>query len=303
MEAEHDQNQHDLNHPKLGEQAHWLDALNAGTAYPDVDPVRQAIEAILLVVDSPVAAHTLAQVLEVPTADVTAVLQELASDYERQGRGFSLREAGNGWRLFTRPECAPYVERFVSEGMITRLTGAAMETLAVVAYRQPVTRSQIAGIRGVNVDGVMRTLLTRGLIQEQGSEASTGAHFYGTTPYFLERLGLTSVEQLPQIVPHLHDLDGLDEAAAQQQAQRASRASVNANALEQGSGFAGGIESPAEAGAHDNSAAATGNLPDQPDSIDQAAADPTQQHDNEPATSGHMHIDLREREHTAAEHG
>ncbi len=179
------------------------------------DPVRQAVEAILLVVDSPVSAHTLAQVLEVPTAQIASLLQELAADYDAAGRGFQLREVGQGWRLFTRPECAAFVERFVAESMVTRLTGAAMETLAVVAYRQPVTRSQIAAIRGVNVDGVMRTLLSRGLVHEQGSEPGTGAHYYCTTAYFLERMGLTSLQQLPPIVPHLRDIDGLEEQGAQ----------------------------------------------------------------------------------------
>lgn len=214
-----------------------------GVAGAQGDPMRQAIEAILLVVESPVAASTIAQVLEVPTAQVQQVLRELAADYDRQQRGFQLREAGQGWRLFTRPQAAEYVQRFVADAMVARLTGAAMETLAVVAYRQPVTRSQIAGIRGVNVDGVMRTLLARGLVHEQGSDPATGAHLYATTPYFLERMGLTSLEQLPAIVPHLREIDGLEEQGAQQVQLRAQRLhEVNAQTAGAGSTGQGSVD-------------------------------------------------------------
>ena len=177
----------------------------------ELPPVRAAIEAVLLVVDEPVAEVTLAQVVERPTDEVRQLLLELAADYDEAGRGFELRHVSGGWRLYTRTECAPYVERFVRDGQQARLTQAALETLAVVAYRQPVSRSRVAGIRGVNVDAVMRTLVSRGLVTEAGSETETGAVLYATTPMFLERLGLTSLDELPPLRDHLPDPYSLDE--------------------------------------------------------------------------------------------
>jgi segregation and condensation protein B len=164
-----------------------------------------ALEAILLVVDEPVAEMQLAQILEQPTERVAATLEDISARYTAAGHGFDLRRAAGGWRLYTRPEYAPYVERFVLDGQSVRLTQAALETLAVVAYKQPVTRSRISAIRGVNCDGVMRTLVTRGLIEEAGIEGETGAYLYRTTPLFLEKLGLNSVEQLPPLAPFLPD--------------------------------------------------------------------------------------------------
>jgi segregation and condensation protein B len=177
----------------------------------DQPTARAAIEAVLLVVDEPVAEVVLAQVVERPTGEVAAVLRELAADYEASGRGFELREVAGGWRLYTRPDCAPYVERFVRDGQQARLTQAALETLAVVAYRQPVSRSRVAAIRGVNVDAVMRTLVTRGLVTEVGTEHESGAILYGTTPHFLERLGLATLDQLPPLSEYLADPYALDE--------------------------------------------------------------------------------------------
>jgi segregation and condensation protein B len=177
----------------------------------ELPPVRAALEAVLLVVDEPVAEVVLAQVVERPTEEVAGLLRELAADYDREGRGFELRQVSGGWRFYTREACAPYVERFVRDGQQARLTQAALETLAVVAYRQPVSRSRIAGIRGVNVDAVMRTLVTRGLVTEVGQERESGAILYGTTPYFLERLGLDSVEDLPPLSDYLPDHYSLDE--------------------------------------------------------------------------------------------
>jgi segregation and condensation protein B len=177
----------------------------------ELPPVRAALEAVLLVVDEPVAEVVLAQVVERPTEEVATLLRELAADYDEQGRGFELRHVSGGWRFYTRESCAPYVERFVRDGQQARLTQAALETLAVVAYRQPVTRSRIAGIRGVNVDAVMRTLVTRGLVTEVGTERESQAILYGTTPYFLERLGLDEVEQLPPLSDFLPDHYSLDE--------------------------------------------------------------------------------------------
>ncbi|WP_438841103.1 SMC-Scp complex subunit ScpB [Actinoplanes auranticolor] len=167
--------------------------------------LRAALEAILLVVDEPVAEMQLAQIVEQPTERVAGMLEDISARYTAAGHGFDLRRAAGGWRLYTRPEYAAYVERFVLDGQSVRLTQAALETLAVVAYKQPVTRSRISAIRGVNCDGVMRTLSTRGLIEECGTEGETGAFLYRTTALFLEKLGLNSVDQLPPLAPFLPD--------------------------------------------------------------------------------------------------
>jgi segregation and condensation protein B len=179
----------------------------AGDALAAMDDaeLRAALEAILLVVDEPVAEMQLAQIVEQPTERVAVMLEDISARYTAAGHGFDLRRAAGGWRLYTRPEYAPYVERFVLDGQSVRLTQASLETLAVVAYKQPVTRSRISAIRGVNCDGVMRTLMTRGLIAECGIEDETGAYLYRTTPLFLEKLGLNSVDQLPPLAPFLPD--------------------------------------------------------------------------------------------------
>lgn len=177
----------------------------------ELPPVRAALEAVLLVVDEPVAEVVLAQVVERPTEEVGRLLRELAAEYDDQGRGFELRNVSGGWRLYTRAACAPYVERFVRDGQQARLTQAALETLAVIAYRQPVSRSRVAGIRGVNVDAVVRTLVNRGLVTEVGSERESGAILYGTTPHFLERLGLDDLSELPPLGDYLPDPYSLDE--------------------------------------------------------------------------------------------
>jgi segregation and condensation protein B len=171
----------------------------------DDDELRGALEAILLVVDEPVAEIVLAQVLEQPTDRVAAMLGQLVDDYAAAGHGFELRRAAGGWRLYTRPEYATYVERFVLNGQAVRLTQAALETLAVVAYKQPVTRSRISAIRGVNCDGVIRTLVSRGLVEECGTEPDSGAFLYRTTTLFLEKLGLNTVDELPPLAPFLPD--------------------------------------------------------------------------------------------------
>jgi segregation and condensation protein B len=187
-------------------------------AVPDAEPepatalalvddaeLRAALEAILLVVDEPVTDVVLASALEQPTDRVAAALDALSRRYTEMGHGFDLRRAAGGWRLYTRPEYARYVERFVLDGQQTRLTQAALETLAVVAYKQPVTRSRISAIRGVNCDGVIRTLVARGLCEECGTEPETGAYLYRTTTLFLEKLGLDSVAELPPLAPFLPD--------------------------------------------------------------------------------------------------
>ncbi|WP_341720471.1 SMC-Scp complex subunit ScpB [Micromonospora sp. FIMYZ51] len=167
--------------------------------------LRGALEAILLVVDEPVSELTLAQVLDQPAERVGPMLDEIAAGYVAAGHGFELRRAAGGWRLYTRPEYASYVERFVLDGQSVRLTQAALETLAVVAYKQPVTRSRISAIRGVNCDGVIRTLVSRGLIEECGTETDSGAYLYRTSIMFLEKLGLNSLDDLPPLAPFLPD--------------------------------------------------------------------------------------------------
>jgi len=177
--------------------------------------LRAALEAILLVADEPVPVVVLAQVLERPRNEVLAELRDLAAAYAAEGRGFDLREIAGGWRFYTREDCAPLVERFVSDGQEVRLTQAALETLAVVAYRQPVSRARVSAVRGVNCDSVMRTLVLRGLVEEAGTDAETGAILYRTTGYFLERLGLASLEDLPDLAPFLpEDIEDVEDENA-----------------------------------------------------------------------------------------
>jgi segregation and condensation protein B len=176
--------------------------------------LRPALEAVLMVADQPLDAVTLATAVGHPVPDVVAGLQLLAEEYADQGRGFELRNVAGGWRYYTREEYAAVVEGFVLEGQQARLTQAALETLAVVAYKQPVSRARVSAIRGVNVDGVMRTLLTRGLVEEAGADHETGATLFRTTGYFLERIGVTSIDDLPELAPFLPvmaDLDDPDE--------------------------------------------------------------------------------------------
>jgi segregation and condensation protein B len=175
--------------------------------------IHGAVEAVLMVVDEPVTTMALASVLEQPVSDVETALAELETGYAEQHRGFTLRQVGGGWRMYSRHEYAPVVEKFVLDGQQARLTQASLETLAVIAYRQPVSRSRVAAVRGVNVDGVIRTLLTRGLIEEMGHDEESTAILYGTTSYFLERLGLQSLDDLPALAPYLPEVDVLDEIA------------------------------------------------------------------------------------------
>jgi segregation and condensation protein B len=174
------------------------------TEVPDAGPgLRASLEAILLVADEPVPVVVLAQVLERPRSEVETELHALAASYVTESRGFDLREIAGGWRFYTREDCAPLIERFVSDGQEVRLTQASLETLAVVAYRQPVSRARVSAVRGVNCDGVMRTLVLRGLTEEAGTDSETGAILYRTTGYFLERLGLASLDDLPDLAPFL----------------------------------------------------------------------------------------------------
>ena len=169
----------------------------------------RSIEAILMVVDEPVTELTLASVLQVTVDQVVDALEALVPTYE--DRGFTLKAINGGWRFYSHPDCGAVVEKFVLDGQQNRLTQAALETLAVIAYRQPISRARVSAIRGVNVEAVMKTLITRGLVEEYGVENETGAILYKTTSYFLERLGLNALTDLPPLAPHLPDIDGLDE--------------------------------------------------------------------------------------------
>jgi segregation and condensation protein B len=174
-----------------------------------MNELHRSIEAILMVVDEPVTETTLATILEHTVEDIETALAELVSSYE--GRGFELKKINGGWRFYSHPDQASVVERFVLDGQQSRLTQAALETLAVIAYRQPISRARVSAIRGVNVEAVMKTLVNRGLVEESGVEGESGAILYKTTSYFLERLGVNSIEDLPALAPYLPDLAALDE--------------------------------------------------------------------------------------------
>lgn len=176
--------------------------------------LERSIEAILMVVEEPLSELVLAQIIERPTEEVLAALETLARSYEEEDRGFLLKQVSGGWRFYSHPELAPLVEKFVLDGQQGKLTQAALETLAVIAYRQPISRARVSAIRGVNVEAVMKTLVNRGLVEECGVEHETGAILYRTTSYFLERIGLNSVADLPALAPFLPDIDGLDEIIA-----------------------------------------------------------------------------------------
>jgi segregation and condensation protein B len=169
------------------------------------------LEALLLVVDTPVTIDALAAAIQQPAYRVSAKLALMAQELSARQSGIDLREAGGGWRMYTRSLYAPYVERLLLDGSRSKLTRAALETLAVVAYRQPVTRARVSAVRGVNVDAVMRTLLARGLITEAGTDSDSGATTFSTTELFLERLGLNSLTDLPDIAPLLPDVDVIDD--------------------------------------------------------------------------------------------
>jgi segregation and condensation protein B len=181
-----------------------LDALPSGA--------RGAVEAILMVVEQPIDSPTLASALDLTVPAVKDLLAGLAADYDETGRGFELREVAGGWRIYSRGDYAPVVERFMRDGQTARLTQAALETLAIVAYRQPVSRARVSAIRGVSVDAVVRTLVSRGLIEEAGTAPETGAVLYRTTVYFLQRLGLQNLDDLPALAPYLPEVDALDDA-------------------------------------------------------------------------------------------
>lgn len=172
-----------------------------------------ALEAVLFVVDAPVAVSALATAFQRPDQDIEVGLTALQESLDTRGSGLELRRVASGVRLYTRPDYAPWVTAFLLEGQRSRLSQAALETLAVIAYRQPVTRAKISAIRGVNVDSVVRSLTSRGLIVETGTDPDTGGGLYCTTDLFLEKMGLRSLAELPSLAPMLPDLDTLDTDA------------------------------------------------------------------------------------------
>lgn len=177
------------------------------TANVDPESVR-AIEAVVLVAVEPVPGEQLAQLLELPVATIEELCARLAASYDEAGHGFELVKVAGGWRYQTRADLSPYVERFLLDGQRARMSGAALETLAIIAYKQPLSRAQVAGIRGVDPDGVLRTLQARGYIAEVGRDTGPGqAILYGTTPAFLEKLGLESLASLPPIAEFVPGAD------------------------------------------------------------------------------------------------
>jgi segregation and condensation protein B len=177
--------------------------------------VAGALEALLLLAAEPVTEFELAQAVGVPETVVAETLTGLVAFYTETGRGFELRQVGGGWRYYTREEYAELITRSVVEGQQSRLSQAALETLAVVAYTQPISRARVSAVRGVNVDGVMRTLLARGLIEEAGHDHESGAVLFTTTSYFLERMGLKTLEDLPPLAPQLPEVEELEAELGQ----------------------------------------------------------------------------------------
>jgi segregation and condensation protein B len=184
---------------------------------PDPSPaeISGGLEALLLMAVEPMSVTELAQAVEVPESVVAEALAELAAFYSETGRGFELREVGGGWRYYTREAHAGLITRYVLEGQSAKLSQAALETLAVIAYSQPISRARVSAVRGVSVDGVIRTLLARGLIEEAGHDRDSGAVVFATTGHFLERMGLRSLDDLPPLAPHLPEAEELEAELSQ----------------------------------------------------------------------------------------
>jgi segregation and condensation protein B len=191
----------------------------------------RVIEGVLMVAIEPVPVELLAQLLETPVAGVEAIIAELKAGYEEQGRGFELVKVAGGYRFQSHPDVSPYVERFVLDGQRARLSAADLETLAIVAYKQPISRLQIASIRGVDPDAVLRTLQGRGYIEQRGRDDGPGqAVLWGTTPLFLEKLGINSVDELPPLAEFVPDAEIVE----------ALEATLRITPIEAESGGAGG---------------------------------------------------------------
>jgi segregation and condensation protein B len=176
--------------------------------------IKKSLEAILILADDGISEIDLATTLQVPTEVVEQTLGELAAEYVEQDRGFCLRKVAGGWRYYSNPDQVELLTGYIQDGQQQKLTQAALETLAVIAYRQPVSRARVSAIRGVSVDAVMKTLSNRGLVDEAGVEHETGAILYQTTPLFLEKLGLAAITDLPALAPFLPDANGLEEVLA-----------------------------------------------------------------------------------------
>jgi len=187
------------------------EVVDSGPDLADDTEFEGALESVLLVIDSPASEEQLAGVFDQSVKRVTQTLKRMSARYTESSSGIDLRRIGDGWRFYTRDRYAPFVEKLLLDGQRAKLTRAALETLAVIAYRQPVTRARIAAVRGVNVDGVIRTLVARGLISEIGTDSDTGGILYRTTELFLERLGLSSLADLPPIAPLLPEVDAIDD--------------------------------------------------------------------------------------------
>jgi segregation and condensation protein B len=191
------------------------DGSESSTQQVTAEEISGALEALLLIADEPMPETELAAALGAPSALVAEALAELVAFYDETGRGFELRQIGGGWRYYTREEHADLVGGYLLDGQQAKLSQAALETLAVVAYQQPISRARISAVRGVSVDGVMRTLLTRGLVAEAGHDSESGAILFRTTGYFLERMGLRSLDDLPALAPHLPEVDELEAELSQ----------------------------------------------------------------------------------------
>ena len=199
------------NEPDLAESNSAIDEPESDSSVN----VAGALEALLLLAAEPVTEFELAQAVGVPESVVAETLTELVAFYSETGRGFELREVGGGWRYYTREEYADLITRYILDGQQSKLSQAALETLAVVAYTQPISRARVSAVRGVNVDGVMRTLLARGLIEEAGHDRESGAVLFATTSYFLERLGMKTLDDLPPLAPQLPEVDELEAELGQ----------------------------------------------------------------------------------------
>ena len=195
--------------------------------------VAGALEALLLLTAEPVTEFELAQAVGVPESVIAETLAELEAFYTETGRGFELRQVGGGWRYYTREEYADLITRYVMDGQTSKLSQAALETLAVIAYTQPISRARVSAVRGVNVDGVIRTLLSRGLIEEVGHDQESGAVLFATTSYFLERIGLRTLDELPPLAPQLPEVDELEAELGQLTAAAGNSAHSDAESVEE----------------------------------------------------------------------
>lgn len=226
---------------------------------PDIDTATSVeeicpqVEALLLMATEPAGTAALAEILAVPEHLVEGACQLLSSFYDESGRGFELRHVGGGWRLWTRPEHGELISRWVLEGQHSKLSQAALETLSVIAYLQPISRSRVSAVRGVNVDGVVRTLLSRGLVEELEPEPGSNAVLFGTTDYFLERMGMESITELPPLAPHLPDAADLEQELARA-TQLGAPDSPDGDQIDHQDAVEAGPEEP--------------NSPNQPDKVD-----------------------------------